>query len=378
MDTLQLSPIRDPQEAGMNPNHLASIDEIVKKEIEAGNIPGAVVLIARNGMIAKYQAYGQAMEVPAQRNMTLDMIFDLASLTKVVVTAPLALLLTERGIWHLNDPITRFLPSIKWGKNIVIRHLLTHTAGLPPWAALFSLAKNKEEVLELLASERWPIATPICAPGERVIYSDLGYIILGLAIEKITGKDLAQLGAEWLFSPLRMQDTMFNPPVSLASRIVPTEDDPKRGGVLVGTVHDENAWIMGGISGHAGLFSTASDLAIYAQMLLNEGWYGSIKVLSSNSVKLMRSLQTEGLNERRGLGWHLQGNTTFSAGDLLSEQAFGHTGFTGTSIWIDPQNNLIVVLLTNRVHPSRERGKNEISRIRALVNNISVGAIIDE
>ena len=377
MGALQLSPVRDPREAGMDRDRLSLIDGLLEKEIEAGNIPGAVVLIARKGKIVKYQAYGQAMEEPTQREMTPETIFDLASLTKVVVTVPLALLLIEHGAWRLEDPITRFLPSLKWGRGVSIRHLLTHTAGLPPWAALFSLAKGKEEVLELLTSEKWPVATPICTPGERVIYSDLGYIILGLAIEKITGKDLAALGREWLFSPLQMQDTMFNPPDSLASRIAPTEDDPKRGGVLVGTVHDENAWALGGVSGHAGLFSTANDLAIYAQMLLNNGHYGATRVLSSRSVKLMRTLQTEGLNERRGLGWLLQGQNTLSAGAFLSEQAFGHTGFTGTSLWIDPQDGLIVVLLTNRVHPSRERGKGEISRIRALVNDISVEAIID-
>jgi len=378
MGSLQLSPVRDPREAGMDRDRLSLIDKLLEKEIEAGSIPGAVVLITRKGKVVKYQAYGRAMEEPTRREMTPDTIFDLASLTKVVVTVPLALLLVEQGAWRLEDSIARFLPSLKWGKSVTIRHLLTHTSGLPPWAPLFSLAKDKEEILELLASERWPAATPICAPGERVIYSDLGYIILGLAIEKITGKDLAALGREWLFSPLKMQDTMFNPPKSLASRIAPTEDDPKRGGVLLGTVHDENAWAMGGVSGHAGLFSTASDLAIYAQMLLNDGCYGATRVLSSPSVKLMRTLQTEGLNERRGLGWLIQGQSTLSAGALLSEQAFGHTGFTGTSLWIDPQNELIVVLLTNRVHPTRTRGKGEISRIRALVNDISAGAILDE
>ena len=378
MDTLQLSTFRDPREAGMDQDRLSLIDGLLRKEIGVGNIPGAVVLIARKGKIVKHQAYGQAMEVPTRREMTTNTIFDLASLTKVVVTVPLALLLIEHGTWRLEDPITQFLPSLKWGRGVSIHHLLTHTAGLPPWAALFSLAKDKEEALGLLTSERWPVATPICAPGERVIYSDLGYIILGLAIEKLAGKDLAALGRERLFSPLQMQDTMFNPPKSLALRIAPTEDDPKRGGVLVGTVHDENAWALGGVSGHAGLFSTANALAIYAQMLLNNGRYGTTRVLSSRSVKLMRTLQTEGLNERRGLGWLLQGQGTVSAGDLLSEHAIGHTGFTGTSLWIDPPDDLIVVLLTNRVHPSRERGKGEISRIRATVNDISVGAIIDE
>lgn len=237
---------------------------------------------------------------------------------------------------------------------------------------------GKEGILELICSDRWPLASPVSEPGERVIYSDLGYILCGVAIEEIAGGGLDSLASEWIFEPLGMKDTMFNPPASLTERIAATEDDPRRGGVLVGKVHDENAWAMGGVSGHAGLFSTAADLAIYAQMLLNGGHYGDKRVLSSRSVELMVSPQTEGLNERRGLGWLLQGESTVTAGDLLSKLAFGHTGFTGTSLWIDPRVDLIAVLLTNRVHPSRERGKGEISRIRALVNNISAGAIIDE
>ncbi len=369
----------DPRGVGMDPDRLDLIGRVIEGAIKEGTFPGAVVLIARSGVIVKHDSYGLAMERPARRDMTPSTIFDLASLTKVVVTVPLALVLVELGEWTLEDPIGRFVPKLKseWAQRATVRHLLTHTSGLPSWAALFSQAKGKEGILELICSERWPLISPVCEPGERVIYSDLGYILCGFAIEEVTGRGLDSLASEWILEPLGMRDTMFNPPAFLTARIAATEDDPRRGGVLVGEVHDENAWAMGGVSGHAGLFSTAADLAIYAQMLLNGGRYGGKRVLSSRSVELMVSLQTEGLNERRGLGWLLQGKNTAPAGELLSESAFGHTGFTGTSIWVDPCYELIVILLTNRVHPSRDRGAEEIRRIRAVVNNLAVSSIMD-
>ncbi len=369
--------VGDPQEVGLDPSRLDLIDEAIEEGITRGAFPGAVVLIARSGVIVKHKSYGLAMERPIRREMSPSTVFDLASLTKVMVTVPLALILVELGEWTLKDPIGKFVPKLKgeWAWKATIWHLLTHTSGLPPWAPFFSQAMGKEGILELICSDKWPLASPVSEPGKRVIYSDLGYILCRVAIEGITGRGLDSLASEWIFEPLGMKDTMFNPPASLTERIAATEDDPRRGGVLVGKVHDENAWALGGVSGHAGLFSTAADLAIYAQMLLNGGRYGDKGVLSFRSVELMVSPQAEGLNERRGLGWLLQGKSTVSAGDLLSELAFGHTGFTGTSLWIDPCYELIVVLLTNRVHPSRERGAGEIQRIRALVNNLAVGAI---
>jgi CubicO group peptidase (beta-lactamase class C family) len=316
------------------------------------------------------------MEVPESREMTRDTIFDLASVTKVVVTVPLALRLVEQGLWQLDDPLARFLPEFN-GHAITINHLLTHTAGIPPWANLFYYGQDRERAKRLLYTDRWPLTRPLLPPGQRVIYSDLGFILLGEAIAKLTGKPLDRLAQEWIFTPLGMKDTMFNPPISLKSRIAPTENDSQQGGVLAGTVHDETAWAMAGVSGHAGLFSTAVDLAVYAQMLLNGGFYRNARILSYRSIESMISLHTEGLNERRGFGWILQGKITTSVGDLLSERAFGHTGFTGTSLWIDPHYELIVILLTNRVHPTRERGATEIQRIRRLVNDLSVEAICD-
>ncbi|MCR4391452.1 MAG: serine hydrolase [Candidatus Acetothermia bacterium] len=367
----------DPRDVGMDPGRLGRIDAVIEAAIAAGTIPGAVVLVTRSGKVVKHTSYGMAMEIPEQRPMCTATIFDLASLTKVVVTVPLSLMLVEQGLWNLRDPVARFFPQLGWGDQVTILHLLTHTAGLPPWMNLFYLGRGRDRVLELLCSHRWPVPPLTQDPGRRVIYSDLGYILVGAAIEKVTGEQLDVLASTWLFTPLGMSDTMFNPRPELVHRIAATERDPNRGGVLVGTVHDENAWAMDGVAGHAGLFSTAKDVAIYAQTLLNGGVYGEQKLLSPRSVEVMTSPHTEGLNERRGLGWMLQGPGTLSAGDLLSERAFGHTGFTGTSLWVDPEYALIVVLLTNRVHPLRDRGAAEIPGLRASVNNVAAGAIVD-
>jgi len=376
MNTHCLAAVDDPRDAKMDPNRLGRIDALIEEYIASGAFPGAVVLIARSGMIVKHACFGWASETPKQRAMTKDTIFDLASLTKVVVTVPLALQLVERGLWRLDDPLKRFLSRF-CDPVVTIRDLLTHTAGLPPWANLFGRGQGKEKVLEQIYANRWPIVSLLFPPGQRVLYSDLGFILLGEAIVQVTGEPLDRLAQEWILTPLGMKETIFNPADELHSRIAATEDDPDRGGVLIGQVHDENAWAMGGVSGHAGLFSTALDLAVYAQMLLNGGIYGEERVLISRSVKSMTSPQTEGLNEQRGLGWLLQAENSFSAGDMLSEEAFGHTGFTGTSLWIDPRYELIVLLLTNRIHPTRERGATEIRRIRGLVNNLTVGAIND-
>ncbi len=376
MNTRYLAAIDDPHDARIDSIRLGCIDALLETHIAAGTFPGAVVLIARSGMIVKHVCFGSASETPDRRAMTLDTIFDLASLSKVVVTVPLALQLVERGLWRLDDPLNRFLPRFA-DPAVTIRHLLTHTAGLPPWANLFWRGRGKGKVLEQIYENRWPIASLLFPPGQRVLYSDLGFILLGEAIVQVTGESLDRLAQEWIFTPLGMKETAFNPAHVLQSRIAATEDDPDRGGVLIGQVHDENAWAMGGVSGHAGLFSTAFDLAVYAQMLLNGGLYGEERVLSFRSVKLMTSPHTKGLNEERGLGWLLQAENSTSAGDMLSEEAFGHTGFTGTSLWIDPRYELIVLLLTNRIHPTRERGAKEIRLIRKLVNNLAVGAIRD-
>lgn len=352
------------------------VDELVKEGLQASIFPGAVLLVRKAGKIIKHSAYGLAMEVPETKKMEENTIFDLASLTKVVVTTTLAMLLLEQGRWKLDDPVSKFLPEVK-KEGITIRHLLTHTSGLPAWVDLFSGSEGKRESLKRLYSTDWPVATPAFPPGERVVYSDLGFIILGQAIERAAGEPLDVAAKGNIFQPLGMTDTTFNPPNYLEDRIAATELDEDQGNVLVGEVHDENARALGGVSGHAGLFSTARDLGVFAQMLLNMGRFNGKKVMCKSSVALMSHPQTEGLNERRALGWKLQGESSPSAGDLLSDRAFGHTGFTGTSIWIDPKYELAVILLTNRVHPSRNRGYEEIQDFRARMHNCIIG-VLDE
>jgi len=367
----------DPEELGMDAGRLALIDEVITKQLETGDLPGAAVLITRSGCIAKKGAYGLAVETPFHQPMTSETVFDLASLTKALVTAPLTLALLERGVWTLQDPVGRFIPQLEenLARSVTIRHLLTHTSGLPSWADLFAHAQGTDEFLTLFSDRQWPWLSLTSLPGQRVVYSDLGYILLGFAIERVSTQDLDSLFSELFLKPLGMEETCYNPPDTMRSRIAATEVDPKRGGVLIGQVHDENAWAMGGVSGHAGLFSTTGDLAIFAQALMQGGRCASKRVLSSRSVALMTSCQTEGLNDRWGLGWHLQGDEAPAAGDLLTLEAFGHTGFTGTAIWIDPTYQLVVVLLTNCVHPTRARGAGQIDPLRAKVNNLSVASI---
>lgn len=371
-------PKAQPEEVGLCPKHLRWADHILKDSIAQGTFPGAVLLIARRGRIVRCAAFGAAMETPKRRPMTEDTIFDLASLTKVVVTVPLVLRLAEQGVWHLRDPLQRFLPQFRGEgrETVTLWHLLTHTSGLPSWTNLFDRLKADKDALEEWLAGHWPPQIALLfEPGTRVLYSDLGYLLLGKAIEAVVGRTLDALAQEWLFRPLGLEASGFCPPERLKERIAATEEDPERGGVLVGVVHDENAYALGGVSGHAGLFATAQDLAVYAQMILQGGCYNGRRVLSTASIRVMISPQTEGLNERRGLGWLLQSPQTLAAGDLLPSQAFGHTGFTGTSLWIDPVHELIVVLLTNRVHPRRERGACEIERVRARVHNVIVSAI---
>lgn len=365
----------NPALAGVQPDRLARLDHLIHEALQDGIFPGAVLLVMRSDGIVKRAAYGQAIVTPSARPMTEDTLFDLASLTKVVVTAPLALMLAERGHWCLTDPVARYIDEFAMidDRAISLWHLLTHTSGLPAWANLFYNNSGFDELFK----GKWPILTPVAPPQDRVIYSDLGFILLGEAIQRTMETSLEELAQAELFQPLGMQDAQYNPPSSMADRVAATEDDPRRDGVRLAQVHDENAEALGGVSGHAGLFATAADLARYTQMLLHDGRSPDDRVLAQASVRAMRAPQTEPLNERRGLGWFLQRHDTPTSGDLLSTSAFGHTGFTGTSLWIDPDHDVGTILLTNRAHPERNRGLSEINRVRARVHNTVMGAIDD-
>lgn len=357
-----------PEELGFDSARLEEVDRLMRRLVENGCFPGAVLLVARHGRVALRRSYGFAQLLPEKRPMTLDTVFDLASLTKVVATAPVALKLVERGELSLDDPLSMYFPPFGEGVKARVRiwHLLTHTSGLPAHLPLYSLALKRGEVYSYLSGVGLEYE-----PGTRVVYSDLGFILLGGVIEMVAGKTLNEVAEELVFRPLGMRETTFNPEGDLKERAAATEHCKLRGRILRGEVHDENAWFMGGVAGHAGLFSTAMDLAAYAQMWLSGGFFGA-RILSPITVKLATRNHTQGLNERRGLGWALNGGPC-SCGDLMSDEAYGHTGFTGTSLWIDPTYDLFVLLLTNRIHPTRESSC--IVRARRLVHNAVVSSI---
>ena len=341
--------------------------DVVREAVDEGAFPGAVALIGRGDRILAQGAFGYAMIVPEEREMREDTMFDLASLTKPIATATSIMILVDRGMIRLDDKVTLFIPDFgKNGKeNITVRQLLTHTSGLPASESFYRSCSTYNEVIDAVCNVSLEYGT-----GEGYIYSDLGYMTLGEIVHRISGKTLDVFAKENIFEPLGMKNTMFNP--EKKDRCAATELCPWRERVMVGEVHDENAYAMGGVSGHAGLFSTARDLCVFAQMMLNNGQYRGKRILSSSAVREMTRDQTGGKGDY-GFGWMTKSEAFSSAGDLLSKRSYGHTGFTGTSIWIDPESELVVILLTNRVHPTREN--NAHIRVRALFANAAAGAL---
>lgn len=359
-----------PEEVGMDSAQLHKLDNVIEEAIKRGDTPGAVILVARKGKIVYRKAYGRMMVEPKSVQMEIDTIFDLASLTKPIATATSIMLLVQDGKLLLFDKVTTWIPefSQKGKDKITVFHLLTHTSGLPAWDRYFL----REGI------DKHGVIADICAkdtvaePGTKFIYSDLGYIILGELVERISGKPLDKFAQERIFIPLGMKNTMFNPPEKLKSKCAATEK--RAGKIIQGEVHDGNAYVLGGVAGHAGLFSTADDLAIFCQMLLNNGKYKNKRLLSPIIVKAMTTNQlSEKFEEKRGLGWGISTMHTTLRGDFFPLSSYGHTGWTGTSILIDPTTETFVILLCNRVHPD---GKGDVSRLRSLVSNIVATSII--
>ena len=295
--------------------------------------------------------------------MELDTVFDLASLTKVVATLPAVFKLLENGLIRLDDPVSYFIPKFgQFGKEqIKIRHLLTHTSGLPAHRQYYQRSLNTEQILESIYQQELEVPT-----GSKVIYSDLGLITLYKLIEIVTGEQFEDFVKREIFEPLEMTETDFTPKFE-RSRYAATEFTPKLDDYKCGIVHDENAESMGGISGHAGLFSTVRDLANFASMVENDGVFKNKRILSRSTLQLARQNFTAFDREFRGLGWILKSPESSSCGDLFSPLSYGHTGFTGTSIWFDPEIKLHVILLTNRIHFGRQ---DEILRIRPRLHNM--------
>ena len=363
------------------------MDAIIEEGIAQKKLPGAVVLVGRKGKVVWQKAYGARTLEPSREPMSVDTIFDLASLTKVIATATSIMILVERGKVRLSDPISVYIPELKGEgrEKITVEQLLTHRSGYAPDFDLREQWVGYDEAIKRLIKE--PLRNP---PGTRFVYSDINFIALGEIVHRVGGMPLNQFAQKNIFGPLGMRDTGFTPTASLKMRIAPTEkrrgqlsylgDSAANAGSdgdlwLRGQVHDPTSYRMSGVAGHAGLFSTASDLAIYCQMILNEGQYRGVRVLSPASVaEMTRPRLVNGTGGTRGLGWDI--NTSFSSnrGDLFPLGSFGHTGFTGTSIWIDPASQMFLIFLSNRVHPD---GKGDVGPLRGRVASVVAAAVTD-
>lgn len=349
---------------------LAAIAPVVQQAIREGKMPGAVVVIGHNGRIVYRRAFGYRALVPRRLPMRADTIFDLASLTKVIATNTAIMQLLEQGKLRLEDPVANYWPE--FGANgkdeITVRELMTHYSGLPPDLELEPAWSGYETAMKMIEQ-----ASPIFPPGTRFMYSDVNYETLGELVHRLSGQPLNVYCALHIFKPLRMRNTMFLPPESLRMRIAPTQyRDGDHGPLLWGVVHDPTAQDMGGVAGHAGLFSTADDLAIFAQMLLDGGRSHGVRVLTSLSVDKMTTPQTPpGKMAVRGLGWDIDTPFSSNRGDLFPVGSYGHTGFTGTSLWIDPFSQTYVILLTNAVHPE---GKGNVIALRSEIADIAAAA----
>jgi uncharacterized protein YbbC (DUF1343 family)/CubicO group peptidase (beta-lactamase class C family) len=379
--------------AGFSP-----IATLVEAAIARHELPGAVVLVGRGDTVVYHRAFGQRAVAPAAEAMTEDTIFDLASLTKVVATTTSVMKLMEEGRIRLSDPVAMFIPEFgKYGKaGITIRHLLTHSSGLRPDLELDVEFSGAEEAIRRAVEE-----VPTSPPGERFIYSDINFFLLGDIVRRVSGERLDRYAKTQVFEPLGMKDTGFLPAEPLRARIAPTErcrtlawpcgpstslgtamsgaaEASKGGGpevpFLRGVVHDPTARRMDGVAGHAGLFSTAADLSRFCRMLLGGGRLDGVRVLSAATVALMIAPATPaGMRDVRGLGWDLDSSFSTNRGELFPIGSFGHTGFTGTSLWIDPASGSYVVFLSNRVHPD---GKGDVNALRGRVATVAAAALL--
>ena len=368
-----------PDDRGFDSIKLRKAIEVLHRYVEKA-YPGAVLLVLRDGCIVLEEAVGYAQLVPKVRTLTKDTLFDLASLTKPLVGALLTMKLVEEGIVYLKQRVVDILPDFRYtpaGPNSIkekvkLWMLLAHTSGLPPWIPLYRYARSREEVFyEALR------AFPSYEPGERIVYSDIGFIVLTHIVEEMTRERIDRLFEEIIAKPLNLRKTLFNPLKHGFSpeEIAATEEKPERGGVIVGEVHDENAFAMEGISMHAGLFSIAREIAEILNTIIATYRGLDDRILSMQAIKTMLRPWICSRDECYGLGWVVYSHrVTISGGDFLnSGRAFGHTGFTGTSIWIDLDLGIAIVFLTNRVHPTREN--NAIAHVRPLIHNTILAAV---
>jgi beta-N-acetylhexosaminidase len=359
-----------PEEGAIDPAALDRVDSTVLAAIADSAFPGAELVAVRDNAVVIDRAYGSQTYEQGAAPVTERTLFDLASVTKAVATTASVMKLFDEGKISLDDRAGRFIPALDSGAkaSITVEHLLRHRAGLPPFRNYFLTCPTPEQLLDSV------LLTPLVAkPGDTTVYSDFGFIILGKIVEAVTGLRLDRYADSVFFSPLGMTRTTFLPPAELRDSAAPTEyDSLYRRRLVRGEVHDENAFAIGGVSGHAGLFSTAEDLAVFMQMLMNGGTYGGVRYLKAQTVALF-TLRRDTAQDR-GLGWDFVSTSGYtSAGKLFGPLSYGHTGFTGTSVWADPQKKIFLILLTNRVFPTRNN--NKIRNVRPAVHDAVMRAI---
>ena len=352
----------------LSPGSIAILRDSVRAVLDQARadsaFPGAIAVVGnRDSVLAEYGA-GSLDWAPSPRPDD-STLWDMASLTKVVGLTTAMMQLSEAGKVDLDAPVQRYVKEFQ-GPNkerVTLRHLLTHSSGLPAWRPLY------KETDSPAAARALAVATALdTLPGIRMVYSDLGAIILGIIVERVSGEPLDAYLARHVFGPLRMTSTTYRPGRDLLPRIAPTEYDPWRQRHIRGEVHDENAYALGGVSGHAGLFSTGHDVARFCRMYLNGGMLDGARIVSGKTIRRFTTVQDSMLSNR-ALGWETP-NGTNSAGHLFTRPAFGHTGFTGTSIWVDPSRDLFVILLTNRVNPTRQNLR--IGAVRTALADVVV------
>jgi uncharacterized protein YbbC (DUF1343 family)/CubicO group peptidase (beta-lactamase class C family) len=374
-------PLTKPEDVGVSSERLDRIDATVKAAIERGNLPGAVVLIVHRDRVVFRRAYGLRNKLPAEVAMTEDTVFDLASLTKPIATATSLMLLVEQGKVRVSDPVAQYLPAFaaKGKEKITLEQLLLHTSGLIADNAVADYKDGHDKAIERICD-----LTPTQPPGAKFVYSDVNFIVLGEIVAKVSGKPLDEFAKANIYQPLGMTATGYKPDDVLKKRCAPTEQ--REGHWMIGEVHDPRSYLLGGVAGHAGLFSTADDLAVYARMLLHEGSLNGKRILSPQTVRFMTTprdipltptpLPNRGERGRgegqRTYGWDAKTSFSSNRGELF--KGFGHTGFTGTSLWIDPDSDTAVIFLSNRVHPD---GKGNVTRVRGQVATLAAAALND-
>jgi serine-type D-Ala-D-Ala carboxypeptidase len=368
-------PTATPESLSLSAEALAKIDLAVRQALDRGDAPGVVVVIVHKGAIVFRKAYGSRSLQPAATAMLPEIVFDLASLTKPIATATSVMVLVDQGKLKLSAPLAQYLPAFrrKETEQITVEQLLLHTSGF--------IADNPLKDYQAGIESAWNhllALKPVTDPGSKFTYSDINYILMGKLVETVSGQTLDAFAQQHIFTPLGLADTMFKPPAKLQERIAPTE---KRGDAwMLGEVHDPRSFALSGVAGHAGLFSTGDDLAVFTHMLLNGGEYKGKRILQPDTVKLMTTPREVplggGKKGLRAYGWDVQTAYSSNRGSVFpSGKSFGHTGFTGTSLWIDPGSKTAVIVLTSRVHP---HGKGNVTKLRSEVATLAASAILQK